>query len=41
MKYYYEYKYKNGCKFRGCNLEKIEFYDNYIKLLGKDITNKL
>ena len=37
MKYYYEYKYKNGCKVGGHNLEKIEFYDNYIKLLGVDI----
>ena len=37
MKYYYEYKYKNGCKVCGHNLEKIEFYDNYIKLLGVDI----
>ena len=37
MRYFYEYKYKNGCKVGGHNLEKIEFYDNYIKLLGKDI----
>ena len=37
MKYYYEYKYKSGCKVGGHNLEKIEFYDNYIKLLGVDI----
>ena len=37
MKYYYEYKEKNGCIVGGHNLEKIEFYDNYIKLLGVDI----
>ena len=37
MKYYYEYKEKNGRKACGHNLEKIEFYDNYIKLLGVDI----
>lgn len=37
MKYYYEYKHKNGSKVGGHNLEKIEFYDNYIKLLGRDI----
>lgn len=37
MKYYYEYKYKNGCEVGGSNLEKIEFFDNYIRLLGEDI----
>lgn len=37
MKYYYEYKYKNGCKVGGHNLEKIELFDNYIRLLGVDI----
>lgn len=37
MKYYYEYKEKNGCKVGGHNLERIEFYDNYIKLLGVDV----
>lgn len=37
MKYFYEYKYKNGCKVSRHNLEKIEFYDNYIKLIGVDI----
>lgn len=37
MKYYYEYKEKNGCKVCGHNLETIEFYDNFIKLLGVDI----
>lgn len=36
MKYYYEYKYKNGCKVGGHNLGKIEFYDNYIRLSGVD-----
>lgn len=37
MKYFYEYKYKNGCKVGGHNLQKIEFYDDYIKLSGVDI----
>ena len=38
MRYFYEYKYKNGNRIvGGHNLEKIEFYDNYIKLLGVDI----
>ena len=37
MRYYYEYKEKNGCKVGGHNLERIEFYDNYIKLLGTDV----
>lgn len=34
MKYYYEYKRKNGTKVFGCNLEKIEIYDDFIRLLG-------
>ena len=37
MKYFYEYKDKNGCIVGGHNLEKIEFFDNYIRLLGVDI----
>lgn len=38
MKYYYEFKYKNGTKISGHNLEKIEFLkNNYIKLSGVDI----
>ena len=37
MRYFYEYKYKNGGIVGGHNLEKIEFYDNYIKLSGVDI----
>ena len=37
MRYYYEYKYKNGCKVGGHNLEKLEFYENYLKLSGVDI----
>lgn len=37
MKYYYEYKEKNGCKVCGHNLETIEFYDSFIKLLVVDI----
>ena len=39
MKYYYEYKEKNGCKVGGHNLEKIELFDNYIRLFGIDIIN--
>ncbi len=30
MKYYYEYKEKNGCKVGGHNLEKIDFLDKNI-----------
>lgn len=37
MKYYYEYKEKNGCKVSGHNLETIDSFDNYIRLLGVDI----
>lgn len=38
MKYYYEFKYKNGTKISGHNLEKIDFLENnYIRLLGVDI----
>lgn len=37
MKYFYEYKVKNGTKVGGSNLEKIDFFDNYIRLLGVDI----
>ena len=38
MRYFYEYKYKKDNRMvGGHNLEKIEFYDNYIKLLGVDI----
>ena len=36
IKYYYEYKEKSGSKVGGSNLEKIEFYDNYIRLSGLD-----
>ena len=38
MRYFYEYKYKNGNRMvGGHNLKTIEFYDNFIKLLGVDI----
>ena len=37
MKYFYEYKYKNGRKVCGHNLETIEFFDNCIRLSGVDI----
>ena len=37
MKYYYEYKEKNGCKVGGHNLENINLFDDYIRLLGVDI----
>lgn len=36
MRYYYECKYKNGCKVGGHNLKRIEFCDYFIKLIGKD-----
>lgn len=38
MKYYYEYKEKNGAKVGGHNLLKIEFIDKYIKLIGIEFT---
>lgn len=34
MRYYYEYKEKNGCKVGGHNLEEIKIIDGYIKLCG-------
>lgn len=37
MKYYYEYKCKDGYIGGGHNLEKIDFFDNYIRLLGSDV----
>ena len=37
MRYYYEYKYKNGCKVGGHNLENINLFDDYIRLSGVDI----
>lgn len=37
MKFYYEYKEKKGCKVGGHNLENIDIFDNYIRLLGVDI----
>ena len=38
MRYFYEYKYKKGNRMvGGHNLEKIEFFGNYIKLSGVDI----
>ena len=37
MRYYYEYKEKNGCKVGGHNVYKIDVFDNYIRLLGVDI----
>lgn len=37
MKYFYEYKEKNGCKVCGHNLENIVFIDNFIILVGVDI----
>lgn len=36
MKYFYEYKEKNGAIVGGHNLEKINFIDNVIKLEGFD-----
>lgn len=37
MRYFYEYKEKNGSEVGGHNLEKIDVFDNYIILLGVDI----
>lgn len=37
MKYFYEYKEKNGAKVGGHNLEEIKIIDGYIKLMGVDI----
>lgn len=37
MRYYYEYKYKNGCMVGGHNLENIIIKDNKILLKGVDI----
>lgn len=36
MRYFYEYKEKNGAKVGGHNLEKISFINNVIKLEGFD-----
>lgn len=41
MRYYYEYKEKNGCKVGGHNLEEIKIIDGYIKLMGIDIINEI
>ena len=37
MRYFDEYKYKNGCKVGGHNLENIITKDNIILLKGVDI----
>ena len=37
MRYFYEYKYINGAKFGGHNLENIITKDNIIVLKGVDI----
>ena len=37
MRYFYEYKYKSGCKVGGHNLENIIIRDNKIILKGLDI----
>ena len=37
MRYFYEYKYKSGCKVGGHNLENIIIRDNKIILKGVDI----
>lgn len=36
MKYYYEYKIKNGAKVGGHNLEDIKFNDDIMILTGED-----
>ena len=38
MKYFYEYKYLNGGKFGGHNLENVITKENIIILKGVDIT---
>lgn len=40
MKYLYEYKEKDGVKVGGHNLEKIEFTENYIRLLGTEFNGE-
>lgn len=37
MKFYYEYKEKNGCIVAGHNLDNLEFFDKFIRLSGEDI----
>ena len=37
MRYFYEYKYKSGCKVGGHNLENIITKDNITVLQGVDI----
>ena len=37
MRFFYEYKYKNGCKVGGHNLENIIVKENKILLKGVDI----
>ena len=39
MKYYYEFKLKNGAKVGGHNLEEIKFNDDIIILTGEDTIN--
>lgn len=41
MRYFYEYKVKNGCKVGGHNLEEIKIIDGCIKLMGIDIINEI
>lgn len=37
MRYFYEYKYKNGSKVGGHNLEEIQIYEDTIIIKGVDI----
>lgn len=39
MKYYFEYKIKNGSSVGGHNLDDINFFDDYLTLSGFDIYN--
>ena len=39
MKYFYEYKIKNGAKVGGHNLEDIVIFNDKIELVGIDIIN--
>lgn len=41
MRYFYEYKEKNGSIVGGHNLKIIKFYDNCIILYGEDIIQSI
>lgn len=39
MKYFYEYRYKNGCYVAGHNLVNMQMYSDIIVLTCKDLIN--